>query len=64
MSQFTDKIDELSKKGAELLQDEELRERIRELRGDLETNIRKHPVSSVLIAVAAGYILGKIFGGR
>lgn len=64
MSQITEKIDELSRKGAELLQDEELRARLAELRGDVEGRIRKHPVASMLIAVTAGYILGKLFGSR
>jgi hypothetical protein len=64
MSQIIDKIDELGKKGAELLQDEELRARLKELRGDVEGNIRKHPIASMLAAVAAGYFFGKLFGGR
>ncbi|MFU8861173.1 MAG: hypothetical protein ACNA8K_12210 [Cyclonatronaceae bacterium] len=64
MSQITDKIDELGKKGAELLQDEELRARLKELKDDVEGNIRRHPVASILAAVATGYILGKLFGGR
>lgn len=64
MSQITEKIDELGKKGAELLQDEELRARLNELKGDVEGNIRRHPIASILAAVAAGYIIGKLFGGR
>jgi hypothetical protein len=64
MSQITEKIDQLGKKGAELLQDEELKARLNDLKGDVEGNIRKHPIVSMLAAVAAGYILGKLFGGR
>jgi hypothetical protein len=64
MSQITDKIDQLGKKGAQLLQDEELKARLNELKDDVEGNIRKHPIASMLAAVAAGYFLGKLFGGR
>ncbi|MCA1801719.1 MAG: hypothetical protein LC662_04580 [Rhodothermaceae bacterium] len=64
MSQITEKIDQLGKKGAELLQDEELKARLNDLKGDVEGNIRKHPIVSILAAVATGYILGKLFGGR
>jgi hypothetical protein len=64
MSQITDKINQLGEKGAELLQDEELKARLKDLKNDVEGNIRKYPIGSMLAAVAAGYILGKLFGGR
>jgi len=34
---------------------------IDEIRGDLEREIRAHPIKSIAIALGAGYLLGKIF---
>ena len=32
-----------------------------EIRGDLEREIRAHPIKSIALALGAGYLLGKIF---
>jgi hypothetical protein len=64
MNQLTEKIDDLSRKSAEFFRDEEIGEKLTELKEELETRIRRHPVPTIIGAVVAGYILGKLFGGR
>lgn len=32
-----------------------------EMRGDLEREIRAHPIKSIAIALGAGYVLGRLF---
>ena len=34
---------------------------IDEMRGDLEREIRAHPIKSIAIALGAGYVLGRLF---
>lgn len=35
-------------------------ERVRDMRSDLESEIREHPLKSIAIALGAGYLLAKI----
>jgi hypothetical protein len=64
MNQITEKIEEFGRKGAEMLNDDEMKARLNDFKLDMEEKIRQNPVPSMLIAVAAGYLLGKMFGGR
>jgi len=47
--------------GYSYLQSEELQEKIQELKTESELLIRKHPIKSVLIGAAAGYLFARLF---
>lgn len=54
-------LDEALERGKRVVEDEELSERLDELKARAEGTIRKHPIKSVAIGLLAGYIVGKIF---
>ena len=54
-------LDEALERGKKVVEDEELSERLDELKVRAESTIRKHPIKSVAIGLLAGYIAGKIF---
>lgn len=55
------RLDDALERGRQIVEDEELAERIDELKIQAEALIRKHPLKSVGIGLLAGYILGKLF---
>lgn len=54
-------LDEALEKGRKVVEDEEIAERIEELKSETENLIRRHPLKSIAAGLLAGYILGKIF---
>lgn len=56
-------IDEVVNRGRQLLDEAELQEHFDELRTEAELLIRKHPVKSVLVGVAAGFLLARLLRG-
>lgn len=58
---LNERLDTAIEKGRQILDDEELQVRLQELRDKTETTIRHHPVKSVLVGLAVGFIAAKIF---
>ncbi|MBD3615916.1 MAG: hypothetical protein HUJ22_05020 [Gracilimonas sp.] len=58
---LNERLDRAIEKGREILEDEELHIRLEELREQTESSIRKHPIKSVAIGLAVGFIAAKIF---
>lgn len=56
-------FDEVVNRGRQLLEEAELQEHFDEIKTEAELLIRKHPVKSVLVGVAAGFILAKLLRG-
>jgi ElaB/YqjD/DUF883 family membrane-anchored ribosome-binding protein len=54
-------LDEALEKGKKVVEDEEIAERIEELKTEAENLIRRHPLKSIAAGLLTGYILGKIF---
>lgn len=57
---LNERLDEALDRSRQIVEDEELAERIEDLKQRAEILIRKHPVKSVAVGLFAGYILGKI----
>lgn len=55
------RLDDALERGRQIVEDEELAERIDELKIRAEALIRKHPLKSVGVGLLAGYIIGKLF---
>ena len=55
------RIDEALDYGRHLVDDEELIDRIEELKERAERYIKKNPIKSVAMGLISGYIVGKIF---
>lgn len=55
------RLDDALERGKRIVEDDELAERIDELKTRAEDTIRKHPLKSIAAGIAAGYILGKLF---
>jgi len=53
-------LDDALDRGRKMVEDEELTERIDEVKKRAENLIRKHPVKSVAGGLLAGYLLGKL----
>ncbi len=60
MSDLNEELEGVIEEGYSYLQNEELQEKIQELKTESELLIRKHPIKSVLIGAAAGYLLARL----
>ncbi|MCH2449517.1 MAG: hypothetical protein MK198_05165 [Gracilimonas sp.] len=58
---LNERLDSAIDKGREILESEELHIRLEEARAQTEATIRKHPIKSVVLGLAVGYIAAKIF---
>jgi len=56
---INDKIDLALEKGKQLMEDEELQQRIDDAKNIAEDTVRRHPVKSVIIGLAIGFLIGK-----
>lgn len=61
LNNLNEELEDVIEEGRNMLNDEDLGERLDELRTETELLIRKHPLQSVLIGAAAGFLLAKIF---
>lgn len=61
---INERLDEAIDRGRQMIDEDELAERIEELKKQAEVMIRKHPVKSVVGGLVAGYIMGKIFSSK
>lgn len=60
LENLNEELDNALDRGRKLVEDEELAERIDELKQRAEALIRKHPVKSVAGGLLLGYLLGKL----
>ncbi|MEX0769269.1 MAG: hypothetical protein WD035_00955 [Balneolaceae bacterium] len=63
MNDINEELEEALNDGKQLLEDAEIQERLEEIKTEAELLIRKHPLKSVLIGAAAGFILAKLLRG-
>jgi len=63
LSDINEELENALHEGREFLDDLDLEERLDELKTEAELLIRKHPLKSVLIGAAAGFILAKLLRG-
>ncbi len=61
INDLNEELEGVLEEGHSYLEELELQEKLDELKTEAELLIRKHPIRSVLIGAAAGYLLGKIF---
>lgn len=61
LNELSEELESALDEGSDLLQNLELEERFQELKTETELMIRKNPITSVALAAAAGYLLGKLF---
>lgn len=54
------RLDDALDRGRQMVENDELPEKIEELKGRAELLIKEHPVKSVAAGLFAGYILGKL----
>ncbi len=60
INDLNEELEGVIEEGYSYLQSEELQEKIQELKTESELLIRKHPIKSVLIGAAAGYLLARL----
>ena len=60
LQNLNQRLDEALDRGRKIVDDDELNERIEELKARAETIIRKNPIKSVAGGLLIGYIIGKI----
>ncbi len=58
---LNERLDLAIEKGRDILSDEELQIRLRELKDQAEETIRERPLLSIAVGVAVGFLIGKIF---
>jgi ElaB/YqjD/DUF883 family membrane-anchored ribosome-binding protein len=61
INDLNEELEGVLEEGHSYLEELELQEKLDELKTEAELLIRKHPIRSVLIGAAAGYLIGKIF---
>lgn len=59
----TDKLDLALERGKQLIEDEEVQERIQDLKNVAEETVRKHPIKSIVVGLAVGFLVGKALSG-
>lgn len=55
------KIYEFGETGKSIISDPELQQKINKAKSDAEIIIRKHPIASIAVGLAVGFLVGKIF---
>jgi len=60
LENLNERLDEAMDRGRQMVDDEELTERIEDLKERAEALVRKHPVKSVAGGLLIGYLLGRI----
>lgn len=64
LENLNDRLDRALDRGRRIMNDEELIERLDELKHRAERLIRKYPVKSLAGGLLAGYILGKLLSSE
>jgi len=60
INDINEELEDALNDGKRMLEDAEIQERLEELKTEAELLIRKHPIKSVLMGAAAGFILAKL----
>jgi ElaB/YqjD/DUF883 family membrane-anchored ribosome-binding protein len=63
LNDINEELENALNEGREMLNELDLEEKLDELKTEAELLIRKHPLKSVLIGAAAGFILAKLLRG-
>jgi len=61
INDLNDELEGVIEEGNSMLRNEELQERLEELKTETELLIRKHPIKSVVAGAVAGYLLARLF---
>lgn len=61
LNKLSEKLGELTRRGEELLKDEQVQEQLTKIKEGGKDMITKYPVGSIVAGVAIGFLLGKIF---
>jgi len=61
INNINEELENVIDEGREILNQAEIQEKFDELKTEAELMIRKHPLKSVLLGAAAGFLLAKIF---
>ncbi|NIT59467.1 MAG: hypothetical protein GWN00_25585 [Aliifodinibius sp.] len=64
LENLNEELDNALDRGRQMVDDEELAERVEELKLRAENLIRKHPVKSVAGGLLIGYIVGKLLSSE
>ncbi len=59
----TDKLDLALERGKQLIEDEHVQERIQDLKNVAEEIVRKHPIKSIIVGLAVGFLVGTALSG-
>ncbi len=60
INDLNDELESVLEEGRSALRNADIEEKFNEFKTETELLIRKHPLSSVAIGVAIGYLIGKI----
>lgn len=60
---LNDKLDLAIEKGKQLMEDEEIQQRFQDAKNIAEDTVRQHPIKSVLVGLAIGFLVGKALSG-
>ncbi|PWN06670.1 hypothetical protein [Rhodohalobacter mucosus] len=60
INDLNDELEGAIEEGQSMLRNEELQERLEELKTETELLIRKHPIKSVLAGAVTGYLLARL----
>lgn len=58
---LNERLDKAIDKGKDLLADEQLQQKVGEVKDQAEDVIREHPILSVAAGVAIGFVIAKLF---
>ena len=64
LENLNEELDNALDRGRQMVDDEELAERVEELKLRAENIIRKHPVKSVAGGLLIGYVVGKLLSSE
>lgn len=60
---LNDKLDLAIEKGKQLMEDEEIQKRLQDAKNIAEDTVRQHPIKSIIIGLAVGFLIGKALSG-
>jgi ElaB/YqjD/DUF883 family membrane-anchored ribosome-binding protein len=61
INDLNEELEGVIEEGHSILQNAELQEKFEELKTEAELLIRKHPIKSILVGAATGFIIARIF---
>ena len=64
IKRVNDRLDQAIDRGRTIISDEDFQEKLEEVKTKSEEVIKKHPIKSVLVGFAVGYVLSKLFSSE